>query len=1220
MTRNKMWMLSSVILSLGVAQAGFLPLGRTPDRIEANGAKVETVKLDDCRADVFVTAEKPLEEVVLEWECDFSGAMVLGDHWERMYGDGGWRPVEYPRAMPWFFLCKNGGRTDGYGVMTQPNAFASWRTDGRRLRLLIDVRAAGRPVQLNGRRLKAVTLVSRKGTEEESAFAAGRAFCRVMCPKPRLSDTPIYGYNDWYCAYGKQTAEGFLRDAKPVLDLCKGLSNRPVAVVDDGWQRDGGAKDYGWGPWAWRSSSPHFGMDMKTFCGKVAALGARPGLWYRPLVAWPGADESEIQLDNAEGFERSFDPTVPSVVRRIKEDIARFRDWGVKVVKIDFLSVDLAQAFPCDSGDRQDRLIKDSRRWRDDSRTSVEVVKSLYQALRDAAGTDIEIIGCNALNHLAAGLFECQRTGDDTSGRKWATTRMMGVNALAMRAIQNGTFFQCDPDCVGLAERGDVPWGKNGQWLDAVARSGQALFVSWKDGLMDDAVRVALRQAFRTASDRRECGEPLDWEFDSFPRRWRFADGEKTYDWNVAASVADFCARAEKGERLKVVFLGGSLTWGANASDPNRSSWRARIADKLENRYPNAHFKFVDAAIGGTGSELGVFRVARDVLAHRPDLVFVDCTVNDDAYGSGDDKSCAFEGVVRQLMDRATGCGVVVPVILPTRKTVEEKDVAIIARRTEHLNLGKAYSLACADVLGELSRLYTEGRVDLDRVWPKELGDDVHPHDWGYGLYADIVWDEVFAKPSEICSVLPEEWSFAPKYRHVVRFDLADATSASLPAGWHRDFCSVRAGTFDFLCSRWMDGVAVSANGMEVAPLKAVFKGEVLLLFGESTVQGATCDVFVDGVRVGHRDTAEFGKAFAPSAYLVWQVGNGFDADREHELEIRPFFDGVGKKELRLGSICVAGHSCAWVKLKEENGSRSSFSRPVLAPREQGLCRCQVHRGGGASTRPDNSLETFLWCWGHGVAPEADARLTKDGVAIAFHDPTLRRIARGIPRELQDREIKDMTWDEIKDVDVGSYMGEEYSSTRIATIESVFAAMKGRPERLLYLDEKGAPPALVAELAEKFGVVEQVYYTSPVWQRISEWRKIAPNGRSMVWLGAWAKDNSPEETARCEEFVQKRLDEMAEAGFDGIDQVQLHIRTDLSKDDPFCPSTPFLKRAISLLHSHGVSVQAITWTEGDNPDVYRMLWDVGFDTFATDYPYALFGLLNEFEGVGSSRL
>ena len=56
-----------------------------------------------------------------------------------------------------------------------------------------------------------------------------------------------------------------------------------------------------------------------------------------------------------------------------------------------------------------------------------------------------------------------------------------------------------------------------------------------------------------------------------------------------------------------------------------------------------------------------------------------------------------------------------------------------------------------------------------------------------------------------------------------------------------------------------------------------------------------------------------------------------------------------------------------------------TWEKPAPIPREKGLYRCQVHRGGGKKSRPDNSLETFLWCWGHGVAPEADARLTKDG-------------------------------------------------------------------------------------------------------------------------------------------------------------------------------------------------------------------------------------------------
>lgn len=278
------------------------------------------------------------------------------------------------------------------------------------------------------------------------------------------------------------------------------------------------------------------------------------------------------------------------------------------------------------------------------------------------------------------------------------------------------------------------------------------------------------------------------------------------------------------------------------------------------------------------------------------------------------------------------------------------------------------------------------------------------------------------------------------------------------------------------------------------------------------------------------------------------------------------------------------------------------WEKPAPMPREEGLFRSQIHRGGGRTARPDNALETFLWCWGLGFAPEADARLTKDGVAIAMHDDDLRRIGRGITRELAAKKIKDLAWDEVRDIDTGSYLGKEYSTTRFATMESVFAAMKGRPERLLYVDEKGAPPALIAELANRFGVMAQTYYCSSNWHSVVEWRKVAPKGRSMVWLGNFPKNNSPESVAKTEAFVQQRLGEMAATGFDGIDQVQIHVRTDLSKPDPFCPSTPFMKRAIELMHKHGVSVNVVTWTEGENADVHRKLWDLGFDHFTSDYP------------------
>ena len=52
--------------------------------------------------------------------------------------------------------------------------------------------------------------------------------------------------------------------------------------------------------------------------------------------------------------------------------------------------------------------------------------------------------------------------------------------------------------------------------------------------------------------------------------------------------------------------------------------------------------------------------------------------------------------------------------------------------------------------------------------------------------------------------------------------------------------------------------------------------------------------------------------------------------------------------------------------------------------REDGLYISHVHRGGGKLERPDNTLETFLWCWGNGSALECDCRVTADGVGIMF--------------------------------------------------------------------------------------------------------------------------------------------------------------------------------------------------------------------------------------------
>lgn len=166
-----------------------------------------------------------------------------------------------------------------------------------------------------------------------------------------------------------------------------------------------------------------------------------------------------------------------------------------------------------------------------DTKTTAEVIKELYAVIREAAGDDVLIIGCNTISHLSAGYFEIQRTGDDTSGLEWERTKVMGINTLAFRMCQHNKFYAADADCVGITR--NVPWEKNKQWLDVVAKSGSVLFVSIADdGSYTEEVKQAITDAYRKASEVHTHSQPVDWMETMTPAVWESDFGKDTYDWD----------------------------------------------------------------------------------------------------------------------------------------------------------------------------------------------------------------------------------------------------------------------------------------------------------------------------------------------------------------------------------------------------------------------------------------------------------------------------------------------------------------------------------------------------------------------------------------------------------------------------------------------------------------------------------------------------------------
>ena len=456
----------------------------------------------------------------LRWRGRLDGVrQLLGDAWERGYGDLEWRGFVPDRVMPWYFAAFDGRATHGYGVRTSAKAFCFWQADPQGISLWADVRSGGAPIELGSRTLTVCEIVCREGRADESAFSAVHAFCQEMCPRPKLPSHPIYGSNDWYWAYGKNSAATVMTDARHIVELSPAEANRPFAVIDDGWQPERGQAKSGVG--TWDRGNEKF-PDMPGLAGEIRRIGARPGIWIRPLLA-PSDAPDTWRLPRERNI---LDPTVPDVRRKVANDITRLRQWGYELIKHDYSTFDLFGRWGSTMGDA---LTRDGWTFASGpTQTTAEVIDDLYRTIQTAAGEAL-VIGCNTVSHLSAGVFDICRIGDDTSGREWARTRKMGVNTLAFRGAQHAAFYVADADCVGVTNA--VPWTFNRQWLDLLARSGTMLFLSLAPDALGDSQRRDLRAALAIAARPQPLGEPLDWQQTGWPSRWRLMGQNVTYDW-----------------------------------------------------------------------------------------------------------------------------------------------------------------------------------------------------------------------------------------------------------------------------------------------------------------------------------------------------------------------------------------------------------------------------------------------------------------------------------------------------------------------------------------------------------------------------------------------------------------------------------------------------------------------------------------------------------------
>ena len=78
----------------------------------------------------------PLQEVQLCWKIPTEkNAIVLGDAYERTYGDISWQSINTTKKLPWYCVEHSDENTTCFGVKTGCSAFCYWRIADNNLEL-----------------------------------------------------------------------------------------------------------------------------------------------------------------------------------------------------------------------------------------------------------------------------------------------------------------------------------------------------------------------------------------------------------------------------------------------------------------------------------------------------------------------------------------------------------------------------------------------------------------------------------------------------------------------------------------------------------------------------------------------------------------------------------------------------------------------------------------------------------------------------------------------------------------------------------------------------------------------------------------------------------------------------------------------------------------------------------------------------------------------------
>ncbi len=197
---------------------------------------------------------------------------------------------------------------------------------------------------------------------------------------------------------------------------------------------------------------------------------------------------------------------------------------------------------------------------------------------------------------------------------------------------------------------------------------------------------------------------------------------------------------SQPGAELKIGYFGGSIT--------AQPGWRVKTLAHFQKTYPQAKLSEINAAIGGTGSDLGVCRLKQDMLDQKPDLLFVEFAVNDGGAQPEQIIRC-MEGIVRQTWRALPECDICFVYTITEALVPAMLDGKFQRSASAMESVAHHYGIPTIHMGMEVANLAKAGKLEWKAKLPKTddekkaLGDkfvfapdSVHPHvETGHELY-----------------------------------------------------------------------------------------------------------------------------------------------------------------------------------------------------------------------------------------------------------------------------------------------------------------------------------------------------------------------------------------------------------------------------------------------------------------------------------------------------